>query len=77
MAEIWFFGTPMDSYSTTISQFLDAIEGTGDWSDEEKKTFALNHLKGPAENFSQEKQSSVSILLCFLTSFSLLFSDFF
>ena len=54
MAEIWFFGTPMDSYSTTISQFLDAIEGTGDWSDEEKKTFALNHLKGPAENFSQE-----------------------
>ena len=54
MAEIWFFGTPMDSYSTTISQFLDAIDGTGEWSDEEKKTFALNHLKGPAELFSQE-----------------------
>ena len=54
MAEIWFFGTPMDSYSTTISQFLDVIEGTADWSDEDKKTFALNHLKGPAELFSKE-----------------------
>ena len=54
MDDIWFEDTPMWMDSTTISQFLDAVEGTMNWSDEEKKTFALNHLKGPAYTFSEE-----------------------
>merc|ERR1712156_1375837 len=38
----------------TISQFLDAIEGTENWSDEDKKIYTLNHLKGQAELFSKQ-----------------------
>ena len=53
MEEIWFVDTPVWT-DTTISQFIDAIEGNETWSDMDKKTFAMNHLKGAAEIFAKE-----------------------
>ena len=52
MEEIWFNDTPKWMDSTTISQFLDAIEGNEDWRDDFKKAYALSHLKGPAQEFA-------------------------
>ena len=52
MEEIWFDDTPQ-WMETTVSQFLDTIEGNENWNENDKKTFALNHLKGAAEVFSQ------------------------
>ena len=52
MEEIWFGDTPQ-WLETTISQFLDAIEGNENWNENDKKMFALTHLKGAAEDFSQ------------------------
>ena len=52
MEEIWFGDTPQ-WMEPTISQFLDAIEGNENWNENDKKTFALTHLKGAAEVFSQ------------------------
>ena len=53
MEEIWFVDTPVWA-ETTISQFIDAIEGNENWSDVDKKTFAMSHLKGAAEIFAKE-----------------------
>ena len=54
MEEIWFNDTPKWMDSTTISQFLDAIEGNENWRDDFKKAYALTHLKGPAQEFSKQ-----------------------
>ena len=54
MEELWFVDTPQWMDSTTISQFLDAIEGTENWTDEDKKAYALSHFKGQAETFAQQ-----------------------
>ena len=43
MEELWFVDTPVWT-ETTISQFLDVIEGNENWTDVDKKTFTLNHL---------------------------------
>ena len=53
MEEMWFVDTPM-WIETTISQFIDAIEGNENWSDSDKKTFAMSHLKGAADIFAKE-----------------------
>ena len=53
MEELWFVDTPVWT-ETTISQFLDVIEGNENWTDVDKKTFTLNHLKGAAELFAKE-----------------------
>ena len=55
--DIWFEHTPQWMDAMTISQFLDAIEGTENWGEEDKKTYTLNHLKGmaiPVVEFSRE-----------------------
>ena len=54
MEEVCFSDTPQWMDGTTISQFLDAIEGYAEWSEEDKKVYALNHLKGKALEFSQQ-----------------------
>ena len=51
--DIWFDQTPKWMDKMTISQFLDAIEGTENWDDEQKKIYTLNHLKGQASEFSK------------------------
>ena len=51
--DIWFEHTPQWMDAMTISQFLDAIEGTENWGEEDKKTYTLNHLKGQAAEFSK------------------------
>ena len=38
MEELWFVDTPVWT-ETTISQFLDVIEGNENWTDVDKKTF--------------------------------------
>ena len=53
MEELWFVDTPVWT-ETTISQFLDIIEGNETWNDVDKKTFTLNHLKGAADLFAKE-----------------------
>ena len=51
--DIWFEQTPQWMDTMTISQLLDAIEGTENWGEEDKKTYTLNHLKGQAAEFSK------------------------
>ena len=53
MEELWFVDSPVWT-ETTISQFLDVIEGNENWNDVDKKTFTLNHLKGAADLFAKE-----------------------
>ena len=48
MDEIWFTDTPTWMDTTTISQFLDDIEGRENWRDDFKKAYAFCHLKGMA-----------------------------
>ena len=60
MEEIWFGDTPQ-WLETTISQFLDAIEGNENWNENDKKTFALTHLKGAAKDFSQRHFQSLDM----------------
>ena len=52
--ELWFMDAPTKwLLDTTIGQFINTIESHDDWNDSEKSDFALNHLKGPAQQFAK------------------------
>ena len=52
--ELWFMDAPTKwLLDTTIGQFINTIELHDDWDDYEKSDFALNHLKGPAQQFAK------------------------
>ena len=55
MVELWFDGHPLNDSSPTIGQFLNHIENIEDFSDEDRKEYAINHLTLSARKFIKYK----------------------
>ena len=49
--ELWFDGHPLNASSPTIGQFLHHIENLADFSDEERREYAIDHLISSPKKF--------------------------
>ena len=58
--DIWFSHSPNGEIGITIGQFIATIENHTNWSNDEKKDYLVNHVKGQAKTYVQTnfKESS-------------------